>query len=253
MKYATVQVYVEQVQRQCQFIVMAHAGILAASAKIGEAAQVRKRFYAEEGAYHRARFQHPTDGGSAPDPAQLDLGVRMHEDAERELWYSAQAMMTAVANVDKTLWLNRGGSEKAREPVRRVLGVDDDSASMEQARDIRNYFDHYDKKINEWAKSSEGLKLSGIGGPLKISGHSDKAQWQSYDPATDTLSFWDLSVALAPIAQEARRLIPIAEDIASKCPGCMDEGKEHPVTFPIARGFPAGDAPQGSPAEGNGT
>jgi hypothetical protein len=163
----------------------------------------------------------------------------MHHDANRELWYSAQALMTAVANVDKVLWLNRGGSEVAREPVRRAFGIDADTVAMEQARKIRDRFDHYDDLIRRWAKSDEGLKIEGIGAPLEIAGHTHMAQWRGYDPATDTLSFWDLSVELTPIEEEARRLIPLAEDIANRCPGCMDEGREHPVTFQVARGFPA--------------
>ncbi|MGA2454725.1 MAG: hypothetical protein ABSG93_14505 [Solirubrobacteraceae bacterium] len=223
MKYRIIQTYVAQVRQQCQFIIMAHTDIRAASAKGAEAFTERKH-------------------------GDLETGLRMGEDADRELWYAVQAFATSVANVDKTLWLNRGGSEAAREPVRNVLGVDQDSVSMEQVRKIRNHLDHYDAKINEWAKSSEGLKIEGVGAPLSVSGHTDKAQWRGYDPATDTLSFWDKSAELGPIEVEARRLIRLAEDIASRCPGCMDEGTEHPVTFPVRRGFPAEDDQQESPA-----
>lgn len=214
MKYEIIQAYVRQIRQQCQFIIMAHADLRAAAAKSGEAFEIRK--YGDRAA-----------------------GIRMGQDAERELWYAAQAMMTAVANVDKTLWLNRGSSERAREPVRAALGIDGDSVSMKTARKIRDRFEHYDDLINQWAKSEEGLQVEVIGRSPRIIGHSDKVQWRGYDPSTDTLSFWDLSVELAPIEQEARRLIPLAEDIATKCAGCMDEGKDHPVTFPVERGYPA--------------
>jgi hypothetical protein len=164
----------------------------------------------------------------------------MGDDASRELWYSAQAMMTAVANVHKALWGNGKGDVATREPVRLALAIDTDSAISLEARKMRNNFDHYEDRIRTWAESREGLMLEGVGPRPLIDGHTQMALWRSYDPATDTLSFWDSSLSLTAIEQEAQRLIPIAEDIARQCPECMDEGREHRrVTFPIRRGFPA--------------
>jgi hypothetical protein len=138
-------------------------------------------------------------------------------------------------------------SETARAPVREALGVIEDSASTKTARKVRDVLEHYDQKINEWSKphAREGLKLRIIGPPISIVGHTVKAVWEGYDPGTDTVSFWDLSVKLGPIVREAQRLIPIAEDVERKCPSCMDEGREHPVSFPVEREYPAGyDLPE---------
>ena len=230
MKYELIQTYVRHVHQQCQFVVMAHADLRAASVRRQQASQLQRKAM------------------RAGDTATGRDAKRMSDDADRELWYAAQALMAAVANVDKTLWLKRGKSQQAREPVRAALGVEDDSTSTEVAREIRNHIEHYDDNINKWAKSSEGLKIEVIGPTPRITGHTSKVRWRGYDPATDTISFWGLSVELSPIEQEARRLIPIAEDILSVCPQCMDEGKEH-VMSPVEPGFPAAYDPQGSSAE----
>jgi hypothetical protein len=96
----------------------------------------------------------------------------MARDAERERWYAAQAVLTAIAILDATLWVNRGGSERRSEPVRRELGVTTDSANLELARKIRDRFIRYDRKIN--ASRQEGLVIEGIGADPMITGHSDK-------------------------------------------------------------------------------
>jgi hypothetical protein len=230
VKYEIVQAYVEQVRQQCQFVVMAHADLRAASARHQQALATWKRAMRER------------------DWTEAAPHARARDDATRELWYAAQALMTAIANIDKALWLKRNGSEKGREPVRAALGVKDDSTSTEVAREIRNHLEHYDDNINRWAKSSEGLKIEVVGATPVITGHTDKVLWRGYDPAADVISFWGLSVELSPIEQEARRLIPIAEHVLSLCPQCVDEGKEHVMHQP-APGFPAAYDPQGSPAE----
>lgn len=200
---------------------MAHQDILAAGAKAQQASQMRKQ----------ARLGNDSDA--------REIALRVGEDAQRELWYAAQAMMTAVANVHKVMWGNGKGDVPAREPVRSALGVDRGSAISKEARDMRNNFDHYEDRIREWAESDEGLMIEGLGGPPVVIGHTPKVHWRNYDPATDTLWFWGASLDLAAIEIEARRLIPIAEQIASMCPQCMDEGREHPDTFPVRPGFPA--------------
>jgi hypothetical protein len=230
LKYRILQTYVKQVREQCQFIIMAHAGIRAAVDLGSRACQERRQ-------------------------GDVDLGLRMGEDAYRELWYSAQAMMSAVANVHKLAWgLGKGASAQAREPIRRALEIDRSSAISKDARDMRHNFDHYEDRIREWAESGEGLKIEGVGGPLSINGHTCRTQWRNYDPVTGTLWFWGKSIDLGAIEREARRLIPITEDITRLCPECMEKGREHIVRFPVPRVYPAGqtDSP-GSAAEGNST
>jgi hypothetical protein len=161
----------------------------------------------------------------------------MGEDANRELWYAAQSLLSAAANVTKVLWGTKA-TGAAREPVRKTLGVTDGEI-WQVARKIRNSFDHYDERIQEWNESGEGLKVEGIGGRPKIVGHTNRAQWRNYDPRNDTLYFWDDALRLSDIEAEARRLIPIAADVLNLCPECVDEGRPHPVTFHRERGFPA--------------
>jgi hypothetical protein len=214
VQFRIVQVYVAQVLQQCQFIIMAHADMRRASAKSVEAFYVRK------------------------DRARLEEGIRMGQDADRELWYAAQALMSAAANVAKVLWGKNATIAATREPVRNALGVAD-GVTWQAARHVRNNFDHYDDRIREWNESGEGLQVEGIGGPAKIVGHTRRAQWRNYDPQNDTLYFWGVVLPLGDIEAEARRLIPVAEDVLNLCPGCVDEGRSHPIVLSRERGYPA--------------
>lgn len=214
MDFQTVQIYTRQVLQQCQFIIMAHTEMRRASEESATAFYIRK------------------------DQTRLQEGIRMGEDAQRELWYAAQALMSAAANVAKVLWGKNATIAATREPIRKALGVDD-GVIWQAARNVRNNFDHYDDRIREWNESGEGLKIEGIGGPATIIGPSRRAQWQNYDPQTDTLYFWGVALPLGDIEIEARRLIPVAEDVLNLCSGCVDEGRAHPITFHRERGYPA--------------
>lgn len=205
---------------------MGYRALLAASAKADEARQLR----IPAGVPFHQR-----------DPADLERGIELAREADRELWFAAQAMMSAVANVHKLLWGNQKARDvAARAPIREALGITDESPISTDARRMRNNFDHYDDRIGAWVESGEGLRIRGTGGAPKIVGHTIKAQWERYDPSTNTLSFWGESISLAAIAGEAQRLIPIADEIEARCAGCMDQGKDHPVLFPQAPSYPSG-------------
>lgn len=206
MPFRLVQTYIQQGMRQCQFIVMAHAMLRDAAIKVEAAQQMRRE----------TRY-----GGD------FDAAMSATEIADRELWFAAQALLSAIANVDKVLWDGQS-YEAERQPVRDALGVTTRSGAWITAREIRNHFDHYDEKIRVWDLAGEGMRTRGIG-PLITTGLTPTAEWEGYDAATDTLRFWHVSVGLGPIEAEARRLIPLAADQIGLCPTCVDEGLTHRI------------------------
>ena len=81
-------------------------------------------------------------------------------------WLSAESFLIAVANISKILWPSRPNKcnkcnfqpdlppevSTRRLELRTILDVD--NSSPINSRKFRNYFEHYDFQIEEWAKKS---------------------------------------------------------------------------------------------------
>lgn len=125
---ARLQLYARFVRQQCQFVVMGVDGLHAALQKGAAAGQVR-----------RSARREP------PDEDDWDMKMRafaMLEESERELWFFAQSLLSAAANVDKALWGRTKDPAHAlsRQPLREALRTDDGSP-MKGVRRTRNHFD----------------------------------------------------------------------------------------------------------------
>lgn len=65
-----------------------------------------------------------------------------------EVWSSIQSILVAVANVSKILWPVREKYYARGKQLRALLRIDDDNILSD--RRFRNYFEHYDERIEEW-------------------------------------------------------------------------------------------------------
>lgn len=91
---------------------------------------------------------------------QRSLGAS-HGDG---IWLSLQNLLTAAANVSKALWGTDDKIEAARLPLRESLAVADGSAL--NSRKLRNHFDHFDERLDEWwTKSGDHNLVDCIVGP----------------------------------------------------------------------------------------
>ncbi|MGA9150628.1 MAG: hypothetical protein WBZ36_08620 [Candidatus Nitrosopolaris sp.] len=75
-------------------------------------------------------------------------------------WLSVQSFLITVANISKILWPSQQcGKEVSsrREALRILLSVDDSSPIRE--KEFRNHFEHYDSRIEQWAKDYEGKTI----------------------------------------------------------------------------------------------
>lgn len=82
-----------------------------------------------------------------------DLNAAHKNDDGQRTFYSIQALLTASANVSKALWGQEPKQRNERKPLRDSLGIDDTSPFM--ARGMRNKFDHFDERLDEWWAKSE--------------------------------------------------------------------------------------------------
>src|SRR5690606_41542207 len=116
---------------------------------------------------------------------------RLAERSDRvEVWASIQSILVAAANVSKILWLAKASATRG-EHLRKLLDVPDDS--FLQHRTIRNHFEHYDERVEEWFKKSASVAYTDSSidamepGPWSFRPFVHRR----YDPVTQELHFRD--------------------------------------------------------------
>ena len=139
-----------------------------------------------------------------------------------QLWVGCQMFVGGSGNASKALW-GEGRKRKVtaplREPLRDSLGVDDSSPLFNLS--MRNNFEHYDERIDQWWRDSPNHNRLDrmIGPPTAIAGLSAIEMFRIYDPSQSTgprIVFWGQTYDLQPIADECARIHPIAEQEANK-------------------------------------
>lgn len=88
----------------------------------------------------------------------LAAGLDGSETDVQRVWSSAQAFLGAVANLSKLLWpYYRSGEQRFSdrgERLRQILNADD--LGVLRDRDLRNDFEHFDARLEEWAATIAG-------------------------------------------------------------------------------------------------
>lgn len=127
-----------------------------------------------------------------------------------EIWGAIQSILIAAANVSKILWPARKISAVRGDALRQLLDVDDHNPLSD--RSLRNHFEHYDERIENWfrEKSSAVYIDSRIDSFDSVWGHNPANIHRGYDPLTKTLTFRGESTDLQAI------LIAL-EEIRRKC------------------------------------
>jgi hypothetical protein len=124
-------------------------------------------------------------------------------------WRTLQNLLVSAANISKLLWGSRGGREAERAELRQSLGVGDDSPMKDT--DLRNDFEHFDERVERhYAATDQRIYLGrNIGPPgfVNIQGMLPGSRFQHFDPATGMVTFWEHSVSVREIVQEAQRLL----------------------------------------------
>jgi hypothetical protein len=179
-----------------------------------------------------------------------DFNKAMATEDMTSTWIAIQATLNASANISKALWGQSGRLAEPRKELRESLQVDDSSPLKEVA--MRNNFEHYDQRLDQWWKNSEAhnhLDMS-MFAEGAIVGIADQDMFRVLDPTTGDIVFWGQRFNLPTLAQEAIRLLPIAKTEADKPHW---EPPEPPVAAndnaPGAASDPPTEAPRSSPSD----
>jgi len=129
-----------------------------------------------------------------------------------EVWGAIQSILVAAANVSKILWPARKRYLARGKQLRELLGIDGDNLLSD--RTLRNHFEHYDERIEDWFDSNNSsVYMDSRIDPFEPTPLSpSKFFHRSYNPISRTLSFRNESIDLVAVLAE------LAE-IREKCRG----------------------------------
>jgi hypothetical protein len=128
---------------------------------------------------------------------ELNEGLRL-ADSDR-VWSAIHALLAATANLSKILWPTRPTSRARGDRLRRRLGITATSALRD--RGMRDVFEHFDDKLEDWAASSERHNIvdQGILAPGATVGLDPGDYLRTLDPTSMVVSFRGTHLRLQPL------------------------------------------------------
>jgi hypothetical protein len=131
-----------------------------------------------------------------------------------EIWFSVETLLSAAANVSKALWGQGSAVNAARQPLRDSLEVTDKSPLSE--RRMRNHFEHYDDRLDEWWAKSPTHNIADMN-VMAVGALDDRLTiFRQLDPDTMEVVFWGDTFSIPEIVDEALRILPIVAREAAK-------------------------------------
>jgi hypothetical protein len=138
--------------------------------------------------------------------------------ANPQTWASIQNLLTGAANISKALWGQGNKYATEREPLRASIQVDDTSPLKPVV--MRNHFEHFDEKLDDWWRDSPGHNfVDQIVGPpntVVVRPQVDIDIFRRFDPGTGALMFWGKEFNLLEVVAEVERILPITSAEAAK-------------------------------------
>ena len=129
-------------------------------------------------------------------------------------YYFLQSLLTALGNLSKILWpvmkRNDGKGNELRRArgneLRTALSVKDNSALKN--RDLRNLFEHFDERMDEWfeAADSRGFSDRNVGSMEGVIVPSVIERLRTFVPETWTLIFGEKEFKLYPAIEAVNEL-----------------------------------------------
>jgi len=129
-----------------------------------------------------------------------------------KIFFALQNVLTSTGNISKALWGSDRKKAQERKPLREALGITDDSPL--KPRTMRNHYEHFDERLDEWNKKSQTHNSLDLGVlPRSAVRGFDQIDWfRNYDAGTKTLTFWGEDFDIQALIDEVNRLLPkIAE------------------------------------------
>jgi hypothetical protein len=134
--------------------------------------------------------------------AEMKRALRAHR--RYPFWFAAQSFLVAAGNVSKALWGDGGKRAAARLSLRQDLQIDDTSCL--RPRKMRNHWEHFDERLEEWFRSSPYPPTGCWVGFSRGDASPAADSFRSYDAATGELVFWGDRYSVKEIVHELEAL-----------------------------------------------
>src|SRR6266852_4996473 len=118
--------------------------------------------------------------------AASDLAQAVKNDDRDRLWYSVHSLLIALANLSKLMWPAGDGSRARGLWLRVLLAITDDSPVKRHL--FRNHWEHYDARLDKWARKARRPPPNESIGPLSRFPNRNLFLKQ-YDPKARKLGF----------------------------------------------------------------
>ena len=112
-----------------------------------------------------------------------------HDEYEKvEVWGSIQSILVATGNVSKILWPVRKENKARGERLLQMLNVENSNVLFD--RKFRNYFEHYDERIDEWFNNRSSTVYTDLSmNPSLRGGFGASRDHRGYNSVDNTLIF----------------------------------------------------------------
>lgn len=140
-------------------------------------------------------------------------------------WKSTQALITFAGNVSKILWPQRAKYFARGEYLRKVLEVPENSPLA--SRSLRNCFEHFDERLEDWYESTKGEALFLDRSWLSVdreqipTGPKDSVNqnyFRYYDPVKNVVGFHGNQIELKPLLFALGDINRRAEELKANWP-----------------------------------
>ena len=142
----------------------------------------------------------------------LQQGLQQGVKGNSLVWFSMHSFLSATGNLSKIFWSTMTKGEQENKEVkeqslfraktlRKLFNIKGDSPLNEIK--FRNYFEHFDSSIQEWAMQSTRHNFSdrNIGFSGSISGIDAVDSLRNFDPKNQTLTFTGDELELRPLIE----------------------------------------------------
>jgi hypothetical protein len=217
-------VFQGEVESQCQFVLRAVEQLEQWEREVADHDAEMVREHQAEQEVRAKQLEATARGDMDASLAYMEqrtamLGSRKPwPDLTTGAWFALQNILVAAANLSKLLWGSSGKREQEREALRESIDVD--NTSPLKSLDIRNDFEHFDERIEDWyVRQGQSIYIGrNIGGGILNENEGDGRRFGEYDPSTGMVVFWTNSARLPDIIGEVRRILPLVEAEAAKDP-----------------------------------
>lgn len=150
--------------------------------------------------------------------AVQDLQKALQAPDMDRIWYSIQSFLVAAGNVSKLLWPSSAHIPDRATELKNSLGVDDSSPLA--PRTFRNYFEHFDERLEDWATSSKQKNFvdSNVGPSGMISGIDPEDYLRNFDTTKNAVTFRGDEYDLRPMVDAIIELHKKVSLEANKAP-----------------------------------